>query len=431
MTPPDNSIREKLMGLFQTAVAAAHPGRALPPHLPPPPAGRLVLLAAGKAGAAMARAAVPHYLEGGLPPERLTGFATTRYGYGLDTSPLELIEAGHPLPDANSVDAARRALAMAAAAGPDDLVLVLLSGGGSALWAAPIRPLTLADKQALTKALLRSGATISEINCVRKHLSAIKGGRLAMAAGDAPLITLAISDVPGDEPSAIASGPTVADPTTQADALAICARYGVTLPGDARAILADPANESLKPGTGGQGERRFQLVARPADALEAAAAKARAAGLEPVVLGDALEGEARELGKAHAELALEAARAGRRCVLLSGGEATVTLTGSGRGGPNQEYALALGINLRGDPRIAAIACDTDGTDGGEGSSDDPAGALVLCDMLARAEGVGLDAEAMLDNNDSTGFFTALGDLVTCGPTYTNVNDFRAIMVNAG
>lgn len=420
-----------LVDLFRTAVAAARPDVCLPPHLPPPPAtGRLVVLAAGKAAAAMARAAVAFYRErhGLDDPARLCGSVATRRGYDLDTAPLPLVAAGHPLPDEASLGAARRALDLARRAGDDDLVLVLLSGGGSALWAAPLPPLDLAAKQAVTAALLKAGAAIGEINTVRKHLSAIKGGRLARAARPAPLVTLAISDVPGDDPAVIASGPTVPDPTTQAEARAVLARYGIAAGPGVHAVLADPRNESLKPGDAAFAAARFALVARPADALAAARARAAAAGIRVIDLGDAVEGEARRLAEAHAVRARAAREPGRDVLLLSGGEATVRVTGSGRGGPNQEYALALALALGGATGIHAVACDTDGTDGGAGSPHDPAGAYVGPDTLSRARSRGLDAVACLADNNSGSFFNALGDLVATGPTCTNVNDFRAILV---
>lgn len=421
--------KELLVGLFRAAVAAAQPELCLPPHLPPPPEGALIVLAAGKAAAAMARAAVTFYREAhGLDGRRLRGSVVTRQGYGLDTAPLPLIEAGHPIPDDAGLSAAAIALDFARAAGPDDLVLVLLSGGGSALWSAPIPPLGLAGKQALTAALSRAGATIGELNTVRKHLSLIKGGRLARAARPARLVTLAISDVPGDDPAVIASGPTVPDPTTQADALAVLARHRVGAAEAVRAILAEPRNESIKPGDEIFAGARFALVARPAMALAAARAQAEAAGIEVIGLGDALQGEARHLAATHAMRARAARRRGRPVLLLSGGEATVTVTGSGRGGPNQEYALALAMALEGAEGIHAIACDTDGTDGGAGSPHDPAGACIDPTTLARARMRGLDAAKCLADNNSGSFFKALGDLVVSGPTYTNVNDFRAILV---
>jgi hydroxypyruvate reductase len=308
-------------------------------------------------------------------------------------------------------------------------VLVLMSGGASALWTAPVAGVAFADKQALTKDLLRCGARISEINTVRRHISRIKGGKLAAAAGRAEVITLAISDVPGDEPAAIGSGPTVADPTTLADAREVLARYKITPAPAIAAALADPANETLKPGDPVLARSRYEIVAAPKASLAAAQARLEAEGYRVVTLGDALEGEAREVAKEHARLALDAKARGERAAILSGGELTVTVTGTGSGGPNQEYALSLAIALDGAAGISGIAADTDGTDGGGGNPDDPAGALVLPDTLARARALQLNAATFLANNDSTGFFRAVGGLVDRGPTQTNVNDFRAILVD--
>jgi hydroxypyruvate reductase len=308
-------------------------------------------------------------------------------------------------------------------------VLVLMSGGASANWTAPAAGVSFADKQAVTRALLRSGATIGEINTVRKHLSRIKGGRLARHAYPAKLVTIAISDVPGDDPSAIGSGPTVPDPTTLADARALVAKYKLELPASVTAALVDPANESPKPGDPVFAGTSFALAARPADALRAAEAAVRAAGYECVALGDRVEGEARKIAAAHAEHARGLRAQGKRAVILSGGELTVTVRGKGRGGPNQEYALALAIGLAGMPAVAALSADTDGTDGGAGLASDPAGALLDGETAARAKALGLDPAAFLADNNSTGFFAALGDLLMPGPTYTNVNDFRAIVVD--
>ena len=326
--------------------------------------------------------------------------------------------------------APKRALALADGADTDDLVLVLMSGGASANWIAPAAGITFADKQAVTRALLRSGAGIGEINTVRKHLSRIKGGRLARHAYPAKLVTIAISDVPGDDPSAIGSGPTVPDPTTLADARAIVAKYQLDLPANVIAALADAHNESPKPGDRVFAGSEFVLAARPANSLLAAEAAARRAGYAFVSLGDRVEGEAREVAAAHAKLARELRAQRKRAVILSGGELTVTIRGKGRGGPNQEYALALAIALSGMPAVAALAADTDGTDGGTGAATDPAGALVDGETVARAKALGLDPAAFLADNNSTGFFTALGDLLMPGPTFTNVNDFRAIVVDS-
>jgi glycerate 2-kinase len=425
------AARALLERLYAVAVDAAHPRSCLPPHLPdpPPPPGRLIILGAGKAAGSMAEVAERHYLEDrGVHSDRLAGIAVARHGYGRPTHVLRMVEAGHPVPDQAGLEAAEDVLRMAADAGADDLVLVLLSGGASANWIAPAAGLSLAEKQAVTRALLRSGATIGEINTVRKHLSRIKGGRLAARARPARLLTLAISDVPGDEPAVIGSGPTVPDPSTLADAAAIAARYRLELPDAVRRVLADPASETPKPGDRVFAGVEFRLVARPSDAFRAAQAAARTAGFGCILLGDDLEGEAREVAAAHAAVARELVAAGRRALVLSGGELTVTIAGNGRGGPNQEYALALALALDGLPGITALAADTDGTDGGGGSAGDPAGALVDGTTAGRARGLGLDPAAFLADNDSTGFFARLGDLLTPGPTYTNVNDFRAILV---
>ena len=426
--PP--TLRPFLSDLFRTAVAAAHPASCLPPLLPQPPKGRVILLAAGKAAGSMAEVAEGVYLDRlKLPPERLAGVAVARHGYGRPTRVVAMIEAGHPIPDAAGLKAADRALALADGAGADDLVLVLMSGGASANWIAPADGVSFADKQAVTRALLRSGANISEINCVRKHLSRIKGGRLARHAHPARLATIAISDVPGDDPSAIGSGPTVPDPTTLADARAIAAKYKLTLPDSVTRALTDNKNKSPKPGDAIFAGSTFNLAARPADAMRVAQSAVTAAGYECISLGDRVEGEARVVAQAHAALARELRAKGKRAVILSGGELTVTIKGQGRGGPNQEYALALAIALAGMPAVAALAADTDGTDGGAGSASDPAGAFIDGDTATRAKAHGLDPAAFLADNDSTGFFSALGDLLVPGPTFTNVNDFRAIVVD--
>lgn len=378
----------------------------------------------------MTEVAERHYLDGlGLPQSRLAGLAVTRHGYARPTRMLPVIEAGHPVPDQASLDAAARTLALADEAGEHDLVLVLMSGGASANWIAPAAGLALAEKQAVTRALLRSGAAIGEINTVRKHLSRIKGGRLAAHAHPARVVTLAISDVPGDDPAVIGSGPTVPDPSSLAEARAIVAHRRLDLPAAVLRALADPANETPKPGDAVFARSEFALAARPADAFLAVRAKVEAAGLEPVFLGDRIEGEARDVAAAHARLARDIQAQGRRAVILSGGELTVTLQGRGRGGPNQEYALALAGALAGARGIAALAADTDGTDGGAGEADDPAGALIDETTLVRARSRGLDPAAFLSDNDSTGFFSRLGDLLTPGPTATNINDFRAIVVD--
>jgi glycerate 2-kinase len=424
--------REFLLDLFDCAAKAAHPAATLPALLPSPPKGRLIVLAAGKAAGSMSEVTETHYLDRvGFPAERLLGLAVARHGYGRPTRRIEMIEAGHPVPDEAGLEAAERALALADGAGPDDLVLVLISGGASANWIAPADGLTFADKQAVTRALLRSGANIGEINTVRKHLSGIKGGRLARRAARAKVVTLAISDVPRDEPSAIGSGPTVPDPTTLADARAVVARYRLALPDAVMRALNDPANETPKPGDRIFDSTSFTIAAKPADALAAAQAKIEAAGYEVVSLGDRVEGEAREVAAAHGRLARELAGQGKRVVILSGGELTVTIRGKGKGGPNQEYALALALALDGVAGISALAADTDGTDGGAGSTEDPAGAYADGATAGRARALGLDPAAYLADNNSTAFFTRLGDLLATGPTYTNVNDFRAIVVEPG
>jgi hydroxypyruvate reductase len=423
--------RAFLEELYRIAVAAAHPSTCLVPHLPKPPVGRLIVLAAGKAAGAMAEVAEAHYLDQlGFPPSRLSGVAVARHGYGRPTRIIAGIEAGHPVPDDASLAGAERALALAESAAAADLVLVLVSGGASANWVAPVPGVTLAEKQAINRALLKSGAGIADINTVRKHLSRIKGGRLARAAFPGQVASLAISDVPGDDPAVIGSGPTVPDPTTLADARAVIRRFDLAVPPEVSRALADAANESPKPGDPAFSRTSFALVARPADAFRAAQSAVRESGYECVFLGADVEGEAREVAAAHANLARDLQAQGRRAVVLSGGELTVTIAGRGRGGPNQEYALALALALNGAPGIAAIAGDTDGTDGGGGSAEDPAGAFIDGTTLARARKLGLDPAAFLAENDSTGFFERLGDLLEPGPTYTNVNDFRAILVDA-
>lgn len=422
--------RARLLALFSAAVKAAHPSACLPPHLPPPPAnGRIIVVGAGKADAAMAVAVENHYDSIGQL-DRISGFVTTRHGFALPTRRIEVVEAGHPVPDAASAAAARRALDLVATAGADDLVLVLMSGGASALWTAPVAGVTFEEKQTLTRQLLRSGAPIGEMNAVRRRLSSIKGGRLLAASGrGATVLTLAISDVPGDVPAAIGSGPTVVDETTLADARAVLARYGIRPPAGIAAALDTAANEAWRPPAGEPRRDSFVIVARPRASLEAAAAIARGYGYDVEILGDALEGEAREIAAHHAGL-VKAARSGRRRIaILSGGELTVTVKGDGAGGPNQEYALALAMAVGGAPGVAALAADTDGIDGGAGNPNDPAGAMVLPDTLARARSANLSPAAFLANNDSTGFFRPLGDLVECGPTQTNVNDFRVILID--
>jgi len=359
----------------------------------------------------------------------VTGVAVTRHGYGRPTRHIQTVTAGHPMPDDDGLDATSMALDYAARAGRDDLVLVLLSGGASANWVAPASLLTLQDKQAVTLALLRSGASISEINTVRKHLSRIKGGRLAVLAQPAKVVTLAISDVPHDDPAVIGSGPTVPDPTTLDDARAIIGRYGLSLPPGVSRVLADPASESPKPSDSAFEQMGYHVVARAEDALRAAVPLLTQAGYEVIDLGAQIEGEARDVAAQQAQMALDLKAQGRRAVILSGGELTVTIRGHGKGGPNQEFALALAIALQGEGGICAIAADTDGTDGGMGDASDPAGAVIDAATLQRARSLGLDPAAFLADNDSGGFFAQIGGLMVTGPTYTNVNDFRAIVVD--
>ena len=431
MTVSHNAVqRQFLERLFQTAVAAAHPARFLPSLLPPAPdTGRLIILAAGKAAGSMAEVAEAHYLDSGFPKERMLGIAVARHGYGRPLSVVDMVEAGHPVPDQAGLDAAARTLDLADTATHGDLVLVLMSGGASANWTAPADGLSLASKQAVTRALLRSGASIGEINTVRKHLSRIKGGRLARHAFPARVVTIGISDVPGDDPAVIGSGPTVPDPTTLADASAIVDRYGLELPGSAFLALRDPRNETPKPDDPLFTTTDYVLAAKPLDTFKAAEADIRAAGYECIFLSDRVEGEARDVAAAQAKTARDLSAQNRRAVILSGGELTVTIRGQGHGGPNQEFALELAIALDGTRGIAAIAADTDGTDGGAGSADDPAGAYVDGQSAERARALGLDATKYLADNNSTAFFAALGDLVSPGPTFTNVNDFRAIVVD--
>lgn len=415
--------RALLQAMFQAAIAAAQPSHCVPPHLPPVPQGRLIVIGAGKASAAMAQAVEQHW------PGPLSGLVVTRYGYGVPCERIEIAEASHPVPDQAGMDAARRMLDLVGNLQADDTVLCLISGGGSSLLALPLDGITLEDKQALSRSLLASGATIGEMNCVRRHLSAIKGGRLAAACHPAQVVTLAISDVPGDKLGDIASGPTVADATTCDDALAIVRRYGIALPDSLRAALESGRGESVKPDDPRLARTHTTLVATPQLALEAAAGVARAAGVTPYILGDSLEGEARDVGTVMAGIALQTAQRGQPfpapCVLLSGGETTVTVRGNGRGGRNVEFLLALGIALQGRDGIHALAGDTDGVDGQE----EIAGALLAPDTLQRAWALGIKPRDSLDNNDGHGFFQALGDSVVTGPTLTNVNDFRAILVS--
>ena len=416
------SPEELLRAMFAAAIAAAQPEVCLPPFLPEPHAGRLIVIGAGKASAAMAEVVENHW------PGPLEGLVVTRDGDTAFCRRVEIIEAGHPVPDARSVAAARRVLSRVQGLTGDDFVLCLISGGGSSLLSLPAPGLSLADKQALTRQLLTCGASIREVNCVRRHLSAIKGGRLAAACHPARLLTLMISDVPGDREIDIASGPTVADPTTCADALDIVARYAIALAPAARDLLESGRGESIKPGDPRLVSSEVRIVVTPRQALHAAAAVARRAGVKPILLGDALEGEAREVGKVMAGIALSAARHGEParapCVLVSGGETTVTVKGNGCGGRNVEFLLSLAIALEGEPDIHALAGDTDGVDG----LAEVAGAYVAPDTLARAFRRGMNARDFLARNDAHSFFEALGNQVVTGPTRTNVNDFRAILI---
>jgi hydroxypyruvate reductase len=424
MTDP----RSLLRAMFDAAIASAQPALCIPPHLPTPAevgAGRLIVIGAGKASAAMAQAVEQAWAG---PPEALHGLVVTRYGYGAACQHIEIVEAAHPVPDAAGLAAAQRLLRLVQGLRAEDFVLCLISGGGSALLPLPAPGLTLEHKQAVNRALLRSGATIGEMNCVRRHLSAIKGGRLAAACHPARVRTLLLSDVPGDRPIDIASGPTVGDPTTCADALAIVRRYGIELPPEVRAVLASGAGESVKPQDPRLDGIDTRIIAAPQQALEAAAAVARAAGLAAHILGDSLEGEARDVGKVLAGMALQVADKGQPfqtpCVLLSGGETTVTVRGRGRGGRNVECLLSFAAAAGGHPRIHALMGDTDGVDGQE----EVAGAIATPDTLARAWALGLNPLDRLADNDGHGFFEALGDAVITGPTRTNVNDFRAVVV---
>jgi len=414
--------RDILRRLFEAAIAAAGPARCVPPHLPPDDGGRLIVIGAGKAAAAMAQAVERHWSG------PLDGVVVTRYGHGVPCQRIKVIKAAHPVPDVAGEAAANFIFGQIFGLTVADRVLALVSGGGSALLAAPAAGVTLAEKRALTSALLKSGASIGEINCVRKHLSAIKGGRLAAAAYPASVLTLAISDVPGDDPAVIASGPTVGDPTTCADALRVLDAYAIAVSPELRQRLESGDLETPKPGDPRLARSEFRLIASPRQMLEAAAAEARRLGVAPLILGDALEGEAREVGKVMAGMAKSCAQHGypaaKPCVLLSGGETTVTVRGQGRGGRNTEFLLALALALDGAPGIHALAADTDGIDG----SEDNAGAFITPDTLRRAKAAGLDVPGLLANNDAWACFSRLGDLLVTGPTRTNVNDFRAVLI---
>lgn len=414
--------RDFLRRLFQAAIDAAQPALCLPRFLPPKPAGRVLVIGAGKAAAAMAAAVEKTW---GGP---LEGLVITRYGHRAETQWIEVIEAAHPVPDVAGLEATKKLLAKVKNLTANDFVLCLMSGGASALLTAPAEGISLADKQAVNRALLKSGADITEMNCVRKHLSMIKGGWLAKACAPARMLTLMISDVPGDDPSVIGSGPTVPDLTTLADARAIIAKYGIDLPASVAAALHDPARETPKPGDACFAGTDNIMIATPQMALQAAADAARAHGVTPLILGDAIEGEAREAAKVMAGIALAAKHHGTPvaapCVLLSGGETTVTVRGKGRGGRNVEFLLALSVALNGAENISAIAGDTDGIDG----ADDYAGAVITADTLVRASAAGLNAKDYLADNDGHGFFEKIGASVKTGPTLTNVNDFRAILI---
>ncbi|MFL6660247.1 MAG: glycerate kinase [Massilia sp.] len=418
MPSPDALLRH----MFDAAIAAAQPAVCLPPHLPSPPRGRTLVIGAGKASAEMARVLELHW-QGAL-----SGLVVTRYGYQASCQHIDIVQAAHPVPDQAGEDAARRMMAMVSGLTVDDLVICLISGGGSALLPLPGAGLLLADKQAINTALLASGATIAEINCVRRHLSAIKGGRLAAACHPARVVSLLISDVPGDDPADIASGPTAPDRSSCAEALAILQRYAIAAPETVLAHLRSGAGESIKPGDARLARSELQLIATPQLALDAAAAVARAAGLPVHILGDAIEGEAREVARVLAGITRQVVTRGQPfaapCILLSGGETTVTVRGKGRGGRNVEFLLSLAIALNGQTDIHALAGDTDGVDGQE----DIAGARIDPTTLARAAARGMRARDYLDNNDGHGFFQALGDAIVTGPTRTNVNDFRAIYI---
>jgi len=422
MTEPVKNPPAFLRQLFDVAVAAADPLKCIPPHLPEPPSGKTVVLGAGKASAAMAKAVEDNW-QG-----ELSGLVVTRYGFGVPCSRIEIVEAAHPVPDAAGLGAAGRIIDLARGLGSDDLCVALISGGASSLLTCPVDGLTLEDKQAVNRALLRSGADIGEMNCVRKHLSAIKGGRLAEMVAPARLVTLLISDVVGDLPAVIGSGPTVPDETTFADARKVIETYGIDLPVAVIRHLENATAETPKPGDAIFDHASTILAGLPKASLAAAGESASQAGLRVIDLGDQLEGETRDVARQHAALALDIKNGNENprvpTVLLSGGETTVTLNGNGRGGPNGEYALAMAIALNEAEGIYALSCDTDGIDG----SEDNAGAMISPDTLRQAKSAGLTAEDFLQNNDSYSFFEAIDGLVKTGPTCTNVNDFRAVLV---
>jgi glycerate 2-kinase len=414
--------RRLLLDMFQAAVNAAAPALCVPAHLPPRPKGRTIVVGAGKAAASMAAAVEAHWNG------PLEGLVVTRYGHGIPCKFIEVVEASHPVPDEAGSKAARRIIDMVSGLTADDLVLVLISGGGSALLALPSKDIALVDKQTINRALLKCGAHIAEMNTVRKHLSAVKGGRLAVAAAPAQVVTLAISDVPGDDLSVIASGPTGPDVSTRADAQAVLTKYGIEIPPTVAMHLNDEVSETPKPGDPRFANVTNSLVATPQKSLEAAARVARDAGLLSVILGNAIEGEARDVGIVHAGIARQCGDWGQPleipCALISGGETTVTVRGNGRGGRNAEFLLSLGIATDGRNGIWALAADTDGIDG----SEDNAGAILTPDTLQRAKFAGIDVKTRLADNDAYSIFAALNDLVMTGPTLTNVNDFRAILV---
>jgi len=419
MPPPD-----LLLAMFKAAVDAAHPARCVPAHLPAMPSGRVVVVGAGKAAAEMARAVEDHWHD------RVSGVVVTRYGHDVPCRHIDVVQAGHPNPDTAGLEAAMRIRDLVKGLSPDDLVLCLWSGGGSSLLALPAAGITLADKRSINQQLLKSGASIAQINCVRKHLSAIKGGRLAVAAYPAQVLSLIISDVPGDDPSVIASGPTAADPSTRQQALEIIESYDLNVPPHVTTWLQSEQSETPKEGDPRLSRVTNQVIVTPLSSLQAAAACARQNGVQPLILGDAIEGDAVECAKLHAGMAIGCASHGNPlpapCVLISGGETTVAVRGSGRGGRNTHFLLALGLALQSHPRIWAIACDTDGIDGTEQN----AGARLTPDSLRRALTQGLRPAVLLEDNDSYRLFDTLNDLIVTGPTRTNVNDFRAILIDA-
>ncbi len=422
MMPIENP-RQFLLDLYSSAISAVSAEKCLPQYLPKPmPGGRTIVIGAGKGAAAMAKTVEDHW-QGDL-----SGLVVTRYEHGLPCKHIEVVEASHPVPDAAGRDAAKRMLKMVEGLTEKDLVLCLISGGGSALLALPAENITLEQKQQINRKLLKSGASISEMNCVRKHLSDIKGGRLALACAPAKVVTLMISDIPGDDPGIIASGPTLPDPTTSQDALAILEKYQIDVPENVVRHLESGAGETPKPGDPRFARNESYIIATAQDALEAAAEMARAEGITPYVLSDRIEGEARDIALMHGAMAMQVTERDqpfkKPCVIISGGETTVTVRGNGRGGRNAEFLLSLAIALDGLPGVYAIACDTDGIDG----SEDNAGALSSPDSIARAKSQGIKPRKMLENNDGYGFFNALNDLVVTGPSRTNVNDFRAILI---